>query len=560
MASRIYAIDLGAWSVKLAIASPGMRGATILQVVERELPPGDAPASERAAATLASMVSQYGLRSDTAYLGVFGDQVFTHVLEFGFTTLRRADLQRAIGAELEGVVPLDLEDMVYSFETLPPGVVPPDALADEVTQVGAAPLVPAPKRGRIAAATSGMRVLTYSMAKTTAQAMISTATDAGAEPRSLLPIGGAAVRLVERLPSLAAYRGAGEAIAVIDIGHDRTDVVVVRGGKAVFSRTVTRAGRNVTEAIARTWNISFAEAEVAKHKDGFVASTAEPAASDAWARIHAGVIGEIAPLARELRQTLSACRARTGDAPTVAILVGGGSRLRGLAPYLTEELAIPAAVMTADDMVGLVGSRNVALDNVDAAAMTVAMIHDAASGRPLFDLRQDDLAYKVDLSFLRQKAMPLAVAILAIVAFASVSAWASLYKLRHAEKILNTRLAAETTQQFGKAETVEQVLGQNVPVATAEGSPMPKMSAYDIMLAINENVPAKDKITLNITDLDIAANKIAIKGSAKTPEEIELLVDGLKKVSCFTDVSRGSTQTGANGEKQFQLTITATCM
>ena len=560
MASRIYAIDLGAWSVKLAIAAPGMRGATILQVVERELPAGDAPASERAAATLASMVSQYGLRGDTAYLGVFGDQVFTHVLEFGFTTLRRADLQRAIGAELEGVVPLDLEDMVYSFETLPPALVSPDALAEEVTQVGAAAMVPVTKRGRVAAATTGMRVLTYSMAKATAHAMIATATDAGAEPRGLLPIGGAAVRLVERLPSLAARRGAGEAIAVIDIGHDRTDVVVVRGGKAVFSRTVTRAGRNVTEAIARTWNISFAEAEKAKHKDGFVASTSEPAPSEAWARIHAGVIGEIAPLARELRQTLSACRARTGDAPTAAILVGGGSRLRGLAPYMTEELAIPTAVMTAEDLVGLVGSRSVMIENVDSAAMTVAMVHDAASGRPLFDLRQDDLAYKVDLSFLRQKAMPLAVAVMAIVAFSSVSAWASLYKLRHAEKILNTRLAAETTQQFGKLETVEQVLGQNVPVVTAEGSPMPKMSAYDILLAINENVPTKDKITLNITDLDIAANKIAIKGNAKTPEEIELLVDGLKKVSCFTDVSRGSTQTGANGEKQFQLTITATCM
>ena len=32
MASRVFAVDLGAWSVKLAIASPGLRGATLLSV------------------------------------------------------------------------------------------------------------------------------------------------------------------------------------------------------------------------------------------------------------------------------------------------------------------------------------------------------------------------------------------------------------------------------------------------------------------------------------------------------------------------------------------------
>ena len=35
MASRVFAVDLGAWSVKLAVASPGLRGATLYHVVER---------------------------------------------------------------------------------------------------------------------------------------------------------------------------------------------------------------------------------------------------------------------------------------------------------------------------------------------------------------------------------------------------------------------------------------------------------------------------------------------------------------------------------------------
>src|SRR5215470_5964339 len=111
MASRVFAVDLGGWSVKLAIASPGLRGATLLNVVERLVPPPvDAESLEQ--------------RQKTGYLGVYGDQVFTQILEFGFKNLRRAELDKAVGGELEGVVPVDLEDMVYCFEAIPAAPAP----------------------------------------------------------------------------------------------------------------------------------------------------------------------------------------------------------------------------------------------------------------------------------------------------------------------------------------------------------------------------------------------------------------------------------------------------
>src|SRR5688572_19496079 len=112
MASRVFAVDLGAWSVKLVIASPGIRGAMPLAVVERLVPPGDEPSETRAKAVLAQLIQELRLKDDTGYIGVYGDQVFTQVLEFGFKSLRRAELEKAVGNELEGVVPVDLEDMV----------------------------------------------------------------------------------------------------------------------------------------------------------------------------------------------------------------------------------------------------------------------------------------------------------------------------------------------------------------------------------------------------------------------------------------------------------------
>src|SRR5439155_4058520 len=130
-----------------------------------------------------------------------------------------------------------------------------------------------------AAPSEGMRVLTYAMRRDRAEHLIQLGEDCGFHPRGVLACGGAAVRLVERTPSLAKARTDGP-VAVIDIGHERTDVVVVHAGKAVFSRSLARAGKQVTEAIAKYWRLDFDKAEAAKHADGFVASTTEPATNE----------------------------------------------------------------------------------------------------------------------------------------------------------------------------------------------------------------------------------------------------------------------------------------
>jgi len=576
MASRVFAIDLGAWSVKLAVASPGLRGATLLNVFERLVPPA-APAPEggeqlsteqRAKLVLAELIRELRLEHDTGYLGVYGDQVFTQVLEFGFKHLRRAELEKAVGGELEGVVPVDLEDMVYTFEQIPP--VPETASAPGMPPRG----IGAPDRGRVAPPAEGMRVLTYAMHHDRAEELLEIGRDSGFEVRGILACGGAAARLVDRVPSLARARTDG-AVAVIDIGHERTDVVVVSGGRAVFSRSIARAGKQVTEAISRGFphqRLSWEDAERAKHSDGFVASQAEPPASPQWARIHEALIGELAPFARDLRQTLAACRAKTGFAPLAAIVVGGGSRLRGIPSFLTEQLGVPVWRLSNDDAIAIAGPKLGAETTpesplraaIDSAAMTIGMAYDAAGGRPLFDLRSGALAVRMDLSFIRAKAVPLGAAALLIAAFAAGNAYTDLYRLRKAEKTLNARLATESAQAFsGKSKTVDEILAMDAPGGGGKGraSPMPKNTAYDLLLEISSKVPPKDKITLDIDKLDIGDSKVELSGTVKTPEEIDLLVSALQDIKCFKKdgITRGPTE--SEGDlKKFKLTIAASCM
>ena len=119
MASRVVGVDLGAYSVKVAVATPSFRSASISEFIERLLPPGEESYLVRAVAVLGEIIREYGLEHDTHYVAVAGDQVFVHILEFPFKNIRRADLDAAVGAELESILPVDLEDMVYAFEQIP---------------------------------------------------------------------------------------------------------------------------------------------------------------------------------------------------------------------------------------------------------------------------------------------------------------------------------------------------------------------------------------------------------------------------------------------------------
>jgi general secretion pathway protein L len=246
------------------------------------------------------------------------------------------------------------------------------------------------------------------------------------------------------------------------------------------------------------------------------------------------------------------------------LLVGGGARLKGMGSFLTEQLGIPAWRMTADDAQALAGMRFspevIAQLPIDAAAMTVGMAYDAAGGRPQFDLRSGELAEKMDLSFFRAKAVQLGVGVLAVAAFAAGSAYADLYRLRKAEKTLTTRLANETAEMYGTSKSAKDVLSTSGAAGGAAASPLPKMTAYDLMLDINSHVPPKDKITLDIDRLDIDSQKIDMTGTAKTAEEIDLLVKQLKEIKCFKEVTPGTQELGEGGVKKFKLTIPHACM
>ncbi|MFH0901189.1 MAG: pilus assembly protein PilM, partial [Pseudomonadota bacterium] len=414
------------------------------------------------------------------------------------------------------------------------------------------------EESRQASAQLGTRVLCAAATRARVAGLLHMLASRGVEPHSLIAAPTVYSRVAEKIAALAAPEARDEAVLILDVGHSRTNLCIVKKGRTIFARTLSRGGRHVTLAIMREWNIPFEQAERAKHLDGFVASNSEPAPSVSWERISQAIMPEIAPLARDLRQTISACRAQTGVMPKRILLCGGGGRLRGLRSYLAEELALPVDSVAASDAARLVGESAAANGTAaDAALVAHGVAMEGATGRPMFDLRQGPLAYRADFSFLRAKTAFFCVATAAILAFAAANVFAARHKLDKEEVLLGQRLKTATTEIFGQPLKLEDVQARLAP--KHDVAPQLKASAFDLLVEISSKLPPRDQVKLDVLELDIKPQKITIRAVTDSAKAIDDIESKLKEIECFTEVQRGKVE-GSAEEKQFSFTITTKCM
>ncbi len=79
---------------------------------------------ERGARALRDLLRARGLEHEVPYATLSGDALSLRLLDFPFQGLKRVELDKAVGAELEGELPHELDEMVYAFDTVPRVVEP----------------------------------------------------------------------------------------------------------------------------------------------------------------------------------------------------------------------------------------------------------------------------------------------------------------------------------------------------------------------------------------------------------------------------------------------------
>ena len=538
MSHTICGIDLGAFSIKIVMLEVGFRQTHLRGLLETAVPAGDAPLLERQAAAIQEAFSKVSAEA-TPYLALPGDMLSIRLLELPFSDPRKVD--QVVGYELEGQIVHPLDDVVYDHAVVKTG------------DNGSTVLACAAKRDEIA---------NY----------LTTLESHGTDPSALYAAPVVYRSLTSATPARALAAGDEAEIAcqvILDLGHLRTNLCIVRDGQAIAARTIKRGGFHLTTAIAQAFSSKYERAEMAKRTDGRIASPERPAKSPLEIKLDSVLREAMVPLVREIRQTVASFRAASRETIDAVLITGGTGRLKGLPQFLEGELGVPVrflAVRSSAEMrpVAKAGddgeSPVVEADESSSYALGTAIALAASRGGKEIDLRRGPFLYRASFSVLRQKAMHLTVLIVGMLIAIGLDVGAALTNLGSERKDLDQQLKTATQELLGQPNDDAKAVTLLVSKGFKEElAPLPKATAFDLLDQISRKVPSDDQIKLDIMELDIRPKKTFIKGTVDSAAAVDDIGAKLKEIDCYEDVSKGAITEVSGGGKQFTISINSKC-
>jgi general secretion pathway protein L len=260
------------------------------------------------------------------------------------------------------------------------------------------------------------------------------------------------------------------------------------------------------------------------------------------------------PLARELRATLKAFRARTAPEPRPVrrlLLAGEAARLSGLDAALAAEVEGPVSAVA---LAGPAAERIPAEDAPRFALALALALRGHQGGRaPRLNLRRGDLAYTRDFQHLRGKVVRLAAWAGLVAVLALASAGVKVFALSRQEKLLDGALCQATEKIVGKCYTdfsvAESVLrGRGTPAGA-----IPKESALDVFAELAARTPAA--VPLRFDRIEIGRDKLHLQGTTDLAENVDRIVSALRGSRCFGDARSGGVRRRGGAESKFEFTV-----
>jgi type IV pilus assembly protein PilM len=511
----VVGLDIGSWSVKVAELSAGLRGASFVRFAELELPRG-AP-SEEIEATIQLWVQSRNLSPEVLVTALSTERLTQRHLRFPFAGAKR--VAAALAFEIDEELPVPLADVVLAHEQV---LARPDQ-----TDV----LVAIATRADVELHLASLRRMEL-------------------EARIVESEGASLANLSSFLELSDVSR------LVLDVGHSKTNLVLLVDGKPIALRRIPIAGRQLSEALARDLKLSIDVAEEHKHDQGvFERGSAKP--------LTPGVGDVLERLAREVQRSVQAVVGDPLDpvSPQEILLVGGSARLSGLPEFFAERMGLPARVIevaATDEGRERFSTAGPALF---AQAAALALRGSSTERVTQSDFRQGDLGYSPDLSGLRPQ-LRFTVGLFALflalwVASAAVGSWLEGRRVSR----LQAEIASIREQTFPGAkpsdtplQALESQAAETRELAAHLGVTGKGLSVLEIIRQISALTPAS--LDVSFDELTIERQSIVARGHTSDFVSADQLKAELSKFEGFQRVLVTDVKTDTRrGGKTFTVSI-----
>lgn len=353
--------------------------------------------------------------------------------------------------------------------------------------------------------------------------------------------------------------------AMLDIGHSFTRLLVMHQGQPVLARSVRIAGRDITEAIAQQFKLSFEDAERLKHARGAILPATE-GQDPAMLALSDCIAGALRPLIRDMRRSFQGLYAQDRVKVENIYLIGGTSRLKNLEAFLTAEFSVPTSryALENDEIFSDLGSSGgPGAGQFGAMGLASSLALQQAvdkQDRKLVNLRQGEFAFRGKSSFVRSQMMRIAAFAAVLVLLLAAFLATQRMEQRSQMEAMRAALLKQTTDLFGEPlDTQRKIEARLTGGQASDGSFVPKMSAYELMYNLVSRMPEDLTVELERLEVDTDRNLVQIIGVTSNAQAVDRIATELEQLKCLREVRKDRLQVRSETEVLFELHISSGC-
>jgi general secretion pathway protein L len=522
MFQRIIGLDIGSFSIKMVLMQKGLKGPSIEKCMEWPVASLQGEADQKdlyqklSAAFHKTGIRSFaigGLEREVVVASVPQQTVFTHVVRLPFTDPQQ--VAQTVAYEMEGQIPLDLEEVVVDYHPILPSVSGGSGQSDSTVLAVAIP------REHLKRRLEGLH-------------------QAGVDPKAL------------EIDSLALFNFSQHYLkdlkgdtALLDIGDSKTSVCIVGEGSPWLVRTVRLGGRHLTQAIAQAQNLSLEQAEQEKRK-AILTGT-----DDVEAESSRILKDALSPLIKELATTFHVYETESGRPIHQIYVCGGTSRLQGLSVYLAHQLGKES-----------VRGPEIMEDGTFAVGIGLALKECLGPRGSRVRFRSGEFAYRQEQAQSRHRLVALgaAAAVLLLLAGGDIYLRYHLKMARYQE--LQSRVRTVFQQIFPNVKTLVNEVEQtkaaqkeiDKKVAFFGGG---TVTVLNLLGELTRRMP-NDRV-IEVSDLLIEQDDIRMEAQADSFESVEKFKAILEKYEQFREVTISDARMSADQSKvRFRVNITLT--
>lgn len=576
---RIVALDLGTANVKASIWNVSGRKATFVERLLHPVPQDgtETPGLEQQLGALQQLLDEHGeLKANGTVVAACygGPNVSMHRVSLPFDDKKQ--IEKTLPFAVEAEVPFDLDDMVLGWRLLE---------AEEGTEAMVALAEESALRATIEGL--GAHQLEPRQIATDKELLARWAT-VDHEP---MPPG-------TDDPALAS-----PTIAVLDIGHSRTIIAVVRDGEVLGSRVMDVGGADVTRAIQQGLGCSWANAERLKHgvypepdpvgggvpdaepdtevgpapaasnaddrgdadeEDTASHEIPEPVAVTPWDQLpepglghlpdalQETVRGVIGRLLAEVRSSLIGFEDSLGVELEEVRIGGGGARLEGLLGWLHADLGVSVVWATGEDGVP-----------IPCEYLLADALGDIVAGHrsvPFVDLRTGPLAFRRGVNLLQAVVMyGGALALFFTLAMGGLYVWQSWTlgsEIATVQQQIDTTIAtALPGEKVRRTSQAMLKMRQRIDEANARAKALGDSGVpptVDMVHSLSKVLPPPKDLEIDVTNMKITPNALTFEAEVKDYDHAAKVEEALKADARFSTCEQ-SNQKDRRGRIAFSV-------